>query len=311
MFKLSRRVGAGVLALACGWGSAQAIAEHPAGTSNEPLRVMLIPADTGADTTKNDFQPIFNAITDNYGLHFDLRVGSSYAAVVEGMESGVVDVAFLGAVTLHQAKERDAAELLAVSVKKGSSSYYSGLFVRKDSGITTLDGLKGKAVSFGDVNSTSSFNFPVAMLLAGGVDPVKDLSMVYITGSHSNSIAALVEGQVDACACSFNAYEKAVKNGVVDPAVIVPLMKSDPIPNPPLAMHPNLDPKVKATLVKAFENIHETPGVTPEMIRGYGGKKYDRYDTTFPQAAFDEAMTKLAAVTDQLKAEMLEKAGNN
>lgn len=310
MWNLLKTVGIGVLAFTSGIASVHA-SEHPSGSSSDPLRVMLIPADTGADTTKNDFQPIFNAITDNYGLHFDLRVGSSYAAVVEGMESGVVDIAFLGAVTLHQAKQRDAAELLAVSVKKGSSSYYSGIFVRKDSGITSLEGLKGKDVSFGDLNSTSSFNFPVAMLIAGDVDPVNDLGKVYITGSHSNSIAALVEGQVDACACSFNAYEKAIKNGVIDPTLIVPLMKSDPIPNPPLAMHPDLSPEVKATLIKAFKNIHETPGVTPEMIRGYGGKKYDRYDTEFPQAAFDEAMTKLSAVTDQLKAEMLEKAGNN
>lgn len=284
-------------------------AEHPDGSEGKPLRVMLVPADTGADTTKNDFQPIFNAITKNYGIHFDLKVGTSYAAVVEGMESGVVDIAFLGAVTLHQAQQREAAELLAVSVKKGSSSYYSGIFVRKDSGIKTLNDLKGKNMSFGDVNSTSSFNYPVAMLLAGKVDPVKDLGKIYITGSHSNSIAALVENQVDACACSFNAYEKAIKNGVIDPKVIVPLQKSDPIPNPPLAMHPNMDKKLKAKLVEAFETIHKADGVTPEMIRGYGGKKYDRYDTKFPQSAFDEAMSKLAAVTDQVKAEMLEKAG--
>ena len=285
-------------------------AEHPDGSKANPLRVMLIPADTGADTTKNDFQPIFNAITKNYGLHFDLKVGTSYAAVVEGLENGVVDIAFLGAVTLHQAQERDAAELLAVSVKKGSSSYYSGIFVRRDSGIKTLHDLKGKKVSFGDVNSTSSFNFPVAMLLAGEVDPVKDLGNIYITGSHSNSIAALVEGQVDACACSFNAYEKAIKNKIIDPKVIVPLQKSDPIPNPPLAMHPNLSKKVKKTLLEAFENIHEADGVKPEMIRGYGGKQYDRYDTKFPKSKFAEAMGKLAAVTDQVKAEMLEKAGD-
>lgn len=310
MWRAWTGIAALVLAVACGAARAQT-GERPDGSAEEPLRVMLVPADTGADTTKDDFLPIFNAITRNYGLHFELRVGSSYAAVVEGMVGGVVDIAFVGAVTLHQAQQRDAAELLAVAVKEGSSSYFSGIFVRQDSGIAGLEDLKGRAMSFGDMNSTSSFSYPVATLLASGIDPVKDLGNIYITGSHSNSIAALVEGRVDACACSFNAYEKAVRNGVIDPRVIVPLQKLDPIPNPPLAMHPALRPDVKKLLKRAFSEIHKAPGVDPEMIRGYGGKRYDRFDTAFPQEVFDRAMARLAAVTDELKAEMLEKAGRN
>ena len=44
------------------------------------------------------------------------------------------------------------------------------------------------------------------------------------------------------------------------------------------------------------------------MIRGYGGKKVDRYDADFAEAEFDRAMAKLEKVTDDLKAEMLRKA---
>lgn len=285
------------------------------GSKDAPLRVMLIPADTGADTTLDDFRPVFNAITRHHGLEFDLRVGPNYAAVVEAMAAGHIDIAFFGAVTLHQAQQRNAAELLAVSVKKGESSYYSVFLVEKDSDIEGLKDLQDKSLALGDSNSTSSFRYPVAMLLEEEIDPIQDLERIVITGSHSNAIAALKEGHVDAAACSLNAYEKARRAGVVGEDDFKIIKVSQAIPNMPLAMHPNLSPEVKQKLRNAFGTIHEADGVKPEMIRGYGGDVYDRYDVEFPQARFDEAMVVLQPVTEELVGAIVEnvadKAGSN
>ena len=169
-------------------------ADLPDGSKDRPLRVLMIPADTGTNDIAADYAPVFNGITEHYGIHFDLRVGASYAAVVEGMCNNQADIAWYGAVTFGQANDRCGVDLLAVDVKKGDSSYYSGIFVRKDSSIKTVAGLKER-VTFGSPNSTSSFNFPVAMLIADGVDR-KDLNKIIIAGSHSASIAALSEGKV-------------------------------------------------------------------------------------------------------------------
>ncbi|MBX2850690.1 MAG: phosphate/phosphite/phosphonate ABC transporter substrate-binding protein [Phycisphaeraceae bacterium] len=302
---------AGIMALllqGCG-GQADGKADGADGesaASGRVLQVMLIPADTGADTTLDDFRPVFNAISEHHGLQFDLKVGTSYAAVVEGMANEQIDIAFLGPVTLYQAQQRDAAELLAVAVKKGESSYHSIILTRADSGIKDAKGLAGKSIALGDANSTSSFQYPVAMILKAGLDPVKDLERIVITGSHSNAIAALKEGHVDAAGCSLNAFEKAVKAGIVDNDAFKAAVVSPGIPNPPLAMHPKLPEGVKATLREAFGTIHEAEGVTPEMIRGYGGAQYDRYDTEFPQSRFDEAMVQLAPVTKELVGEIVE-----
>ena len=279
--------------------------------SDRVLQVMLIPADTGADTTLDDFKPVFNAITEHHGLKFDLKVGTSYAAVVEGMVNKQIDIAFLGPVTLYEAQKRDAGELLAVAVKKGESSYYSVILARANGDIKEAKDLVGKSVSLGDVHSTSSFQYPVAMMLKAGIDPVKDLDRILITGSHSNAIAALKEGHVDAAGCSLNAFEKAVKAGVVDKDEFKAIVVSPPIPNPPLAMHPELPDEIKEKLRLAFGTIHEAEGVTPEMIRGYGGAQYDRYDTEFPQSRFDEAMVELAPVTEKLIGEIVENVADS
>jgi phosphonate transport system substrate-binding protein len=299
-------VGLALTLTAADRGLAQSL---PDGSKARPLRVMLVPADGGTeDGTKADFLPLFNAVSRMIDLHFDVRVGQSYGAVVEGMANQLSDIAFFGPVTFMQAKERGAAELLAVAVEKGQSVYYSGIFVRSDASFGSLVDLRGKRVAFGDVNSTSSFAFPVAMLLAAGVDPPRDLGAILITGSHANSLKALQEGHVDAAAASFDSYEKAVQQGALKAEEVRVLAKSEPIPYPPLAMHPKLPEATKTKLKHAFNHVHTAPGVSKDMIRGYGGAKVDRYDADYPEEAFVQAVAKLSKVDDALKGQMLQRA---
>lgn len=281
----------------------------PLGSAQNPLRVVLIPADGGTeDGTRSDFQPVFNAITRTSGLHFTLRVGQSYNAVVEAMCNGGADVAFFGPVAYVQARKRGCAELLAVSVENGRSTYYAGIFARAKGPVRRLSDLKGRRLALGDLNSASSFVAPVAMLLDARVDPVRDLSAVRLTGSHANSLAALMQGQADAAALSFDSFEKAVNQGVVSGRQVAVVARSAPIPNPPLGMSTRLPTAMKARLKRAFATVAKAPGVTPDMIRGYGGKRVDGYDTVYSEANYAAAAAMLARVDDPLKAAMLRKA---
>ena len=281
--------------------------EMPDGTENKPVRMIMVPTEIGSRDSLSDYRPIFNAITREYGIHFKLRLGTSYAAAVQGLCNDQADIAHYGAVTFAQARQMCGAELLAVDVKKGKSVYYSGIYSAKDSDIKTLKDLKGHSLAVGDPNSTSSFNFPFAMVLAAGIDPVRDLKKIVIAGSHTNSIAALKEGRVSAAAASFNVWEKAVQKGVIDPAKYRVLSKSEPIPNPPLAINKKLNPKLKAKIRLAFSEIHKK--VDPQFVRGYGGKKVDRYDTQYPLSKMLGALDKLRALTKRLKGEIIDKAG--
>jgi len=288
--------------------STSAVAESlPQGTKSDPLRVMMVPADTGGADVAEDFKPVFDAIAKKYDIHFKVMSGSSYAAVVKGLCSDQADIAWYGPVTFGEAKKMCGAELLAVDVKKGKSVYYSGIYVRKGNGINDIKDLKGRSLAVGSTHSTSSFNFPVAMIINAGLDPAKDLGKVVIAGSHTNSIAALKEGRVDAAAASFNSWEKAVKKGIIDPQEFKVLAKSEPIPNPPLAMNPKIKPEMKERLRHAFNDIHNH--VSAGKIRGYGGKKVDRYDANYPEKKMLAVLAKLSKVTDEVKADLVDKAG--
>jgi phosphonate transport system substrate-binding protein len=168
--------------------------------------------------------------------------------------------------------------------------------------------LRGKRVAFGDVNSTSSFTCQVAMLLDAGLNPIKDLGALRMAGSHANSLAALVQGQVDVASLSFESFDKAVQQSAVDPKTIKVVAKSDPIPYPPLAMNSALPDALKTQLKQAFADVDRAPGVTRDMLRGYGGERIDAYNTNFSDAQLATAGNKMARVTDTLKGEILQKA---
>lgn len=286
------------------------LAQQNDGSAAKPLRVVLIPADGGTeDGTKKDFQPIFSAIEQAYGLKFDIKVGQSYGAVVEAMCNGAADIAWHGPASYLQARGRGCAELLALAVRHGDSVYYSGIFARNDAGINSIKDLKGKRIALGDVNSTSSFNVPVAMMLDAGVPPARDAAAINMAGSHANVLKALSEGLVDAGGASFDSFEKAVNAKAIDPSKIKVVVKSAPIPYPPLAMHPKLSDGVKAKLRSAFEKVNELPGISKDQIRGYGGGKVDGYTTKVSETDMANAGKMFDLVTDQVKADILKKAG--
>src|SRR6185436_16453789 len=119
------------------------------------------------------------------------------------------------------------------------------------------------------------------------------------------SLKALEQGEVDVAAASFDSFEKAVRQGAVKAGDYRVIAKSMPIPNPPLAMHPKLPAEAKKALRDAFNRVHRAPGVTPDMMRGYGGKKVDRYDAGYSEKAFAVASVMMSKVNDQLKGAML------
>lgn len=319
MFKISRKLflclAVGLMAVVTGSSYVQAeskIAPGTPGSKETPLRVMLVPTDGGTeDGTRADFAPIFNAVSRTSGLHFKIRVGQSYASVVEGMVNSLVDIAFVGPTLYLQAAAKGAAEPLAVAVLKGESVYYAAFFAKKGFKLPDVALMKGRSMAFGDVNSSSSFTIQVGMLIKAGIDPARDLSKIFLTGGHTNSLNALAEGHVDVSAASLNSYQKGVNKGAIDPEVIVPVAVSVPIPYPPFIMLPSLPNDVKVRLRKGFDTVHEDPKVTPEMIRGFGGILVDRYTSDITHKTFQAVQEMLNLVTPEIKGEMLKKSAEN
>ena len=84
--------------------------------------------------------------------------------------------------------------------KDGSTYYYSVMVVRADSGIKSLDDMKGHSLAFADPNSTSGYLIPSATLKAKGIK-LEDgvyFSKTGFAGGHEQGVVAVLNKQYDA-----------------------------------------------------------------------------------------------------------------
>lgn len=70
------------------------------------------------------------------------------------------------AIELH---DRAGAEFLLRRWKQGASEYWTVFFARRDSGIDSLDDLKGKTIAFEHPRSTTAFHVPASLLIRHGL----------------------------------------------------------------------------------------------------------------------------------------------
>jgi phosphonate transport system substrate-binding protein len=145
-------------------------------------------------------------------------------------------------------------------------------------------------------------------MIDSGIQPARDLGGINMAGSHANVLSALSEGLVDAGGASFDSFEKAVNSKAIDPNMIKVLVKSQPIPYPPLAIHPEVNAGVKTSLRESFNNIDKLPGITKEQIRGYGGGVVDGYTADVSEADMAKAGKMFELVTDRVKQDIMDKS---
>ncbi len=142
-------------------------------------------------------QEVGELLQKHTGLHFKTSVATSYAAVIEAMGAGKVDIGWLATFGYVLAQEKYGVELLLVVQRFGSPFYRGQIMVRADSGIHSLKDLKGKRFAFVDPASTSGHLYPKTLLLSKGFDPKTFFGKSVFAGSHNAVVLSLYKGEVD------------------------------------------------------------------------------------------------------------------
>jgi phosphonate transport system substrate-binding protein len=100
--------------------------------------------------------------------------------------------------------------LLTSLQQDDSTGYYGVIVVRCDSGLKTIDDLKGKTLAFADPDSTSGYNVPYYNLVQQGYEPETFFAGIPFSGSHEAGVVGVANGQFDAAAT----YISNEKNGI-------------------------------------------------------------------------------------------------
>ncbi len=158
------------------------------------IRFGLIPSEDAVKLLK-DSAPFIAALEKALGMKVKPFVAMDYSAVIEALKSNKLEIAFLGPASYVLAKDKVGAEIDAVArgiMKKTGKSSYRGLIIsHPDSGINTLQDLKGKTFAFVDPASTSGNFVPRYVFDKNGIEPEKDFKTLYYSGTHQASLIAV------------------------------------------------------------------------------------------------------------------------
>lgn len=192
-------------ALASAASSAQRVKE---------LRVSAIP-DENPQEMLRIYTPFSEYLTKELGMNVKFTPVVDYAATVEGLAAGKLDMVWYGGFTSVQAAKR-AKGATRVIMRKEDAEFKSEFITRKGAGIKSLKDLKGKTFSFGSVSSTSGHLMPRYFLLQAGIVPERDFSKFSFSGAHDATAAWVEAGRVDAGALNFLVWEKLAQTKKID-----------------------------------------------------------------------------------------------
>jgi phosphonate transport system substrate-binding protein len=241
-------------------------------------------------------------VEERLGVQTKLFTPADYDGVIQGLLGGTIDMAWLGASAYAKAYLTDPEALDVVMVKTnldGSYGYYSIGFARAESGIASLEDMKGKVFAFGDPNSTSGYLIPsveIPAQVSATMDSGDYFGEVKFVGGHEQTIVAVANGDVDAGVTwadgqgdwedgyNSGALRKAADSGLVDMNDLVEIWRSNVIPEGPIVLRRSLPEDVKAEVVDFLATLHandpdcaynmaagETAGFLPITHEAYKG----------------------------------------
>jgi ABC-type phosphate/phosphonate transport system substrate-binding protein len=142
---------------------------------------------------------------------FDYVLYSNYERQVDDLLAGRIDVAWNSPLAWVRARRAAAAAGTQVSapvMRDSDRDLTSIVIVRTDSGIASIDELRGKVVATGAIDSPQATLLPLDRLRDAGLDPQRDVTVrrfdigVGLHGDHvggeREAAKALIAGEVDA-----------------------------------------------------------------------------------------------------------------
>lgn len=253
-----------------------------AGCAHKPKKVTIgiVPSSNPAEMIKN-FQPMKGYLEKEMGVTIAVVIPKDYYGLIRAMKEKKVDIGLYGPFSYVMAERELKLEPMVIKYKKGmGTSYHSLIIARKNSGIKTIEDLKGKRVAFVDPGSTSGFVFPFALFSSRNIDIKQYFALSKFSGSHDNVVLDVLNGKVDAGAADDLVFNKMMEAGQFNKDDLVVVWKSEPIPASPFVARGDLDRGVKEKFKLAMLSVHQKD---PQAMKSYDKKleKYVQCDNSF------------------------------
>lgn len=222
-----------------------------------PSRVLIIgniPSENVLEKEQR-YVPLCRYLEQKIQAQVKFTFEPDYDSIVRGMKRREFDLVMPG--SLGYVKGHPAG-YNAILAPMSNAPYYQGMLIaRADSGIKTLDDLKGRSICFTDRGSASGYLYPMVLLREAGLVPDRDFTVGFVKG-HDNVVLNVFLNQYDAGACFHGAHMEVYRSEPEKSKQIKVITLTEKIYNAPIAARDDLEPELVERIVEAFCSLDHT-----------------------------------------------------
>lgn len=254
----------------------------PANGKKVPLRVAVAPVISPRESFKL-YTDLLEYVSGKLDRPVDFLQRMTYGEINDLVRYGQADVAFVCDYAFVEGEKDFGMQLLVAPVVMGTNRYQSFIIVPKESDARSLSDLRGKSFAFSDPLSSSGWLFPTHLLRVIGEKPDSFFKRSVFTYSHDKTVKAVADKLVDGGAVDSLVYQFMLAGDPLLSEKTRVIQESTAWGNPPVVVHPGIDPDVREALKRIFltadEDAQGRRALAPLMI--------DRFEVPMDEAYND------------------------
>ena len=296
------------------------------GSSDKPIVITFVPSVDVGKITKGG-QAMADCLGKMTGLSYKIEIGTSEAASVEAMGGGKAQMGFLNTFAILLAHQKYNVDVALVAQRKygvrqadGSytafdfdpdkalagkltSFYKPEFFTRADTGIKTLQDVKGHSFCFTTAASTSGGIIPRALFQSLGINPDTDMKSTF-AGGHDKAAIAVYQGDCDAGVAFMDILTDSATNlqgkfpDITQKVQVFTV--GERIPNDGLQFIQGFDPNMKTITVDAIMAMMADPGGNAVVKSIYNYDAFEKANFDQYYAPFQELLKKAGVDVSKL-----------
>jgi phosphonate transport system substrate-binding protein len=223
--------------------------------------VIALKPDKNPDQMIEERASLEKYISEKTGRPAQVIIPLSAAVINEGFANGTIDIGYLSATDLINAKD---AELLLVGEINGKTTYKSYWLALKDKPYEKVEDLRGKPIAFASKTSTSGFIIPLwdlrrKNLVSDKSDPEEFFgkgNVFYGTG-YVSAVERVLNGEAEAAAVSYYVLDEDKHLSAEQRARLKKVAEQGDVPTHIIAVRRSLPEAEKQNLKKALLSLND------------------------------------------------------
>jgi phosphonate transport system substrate-binding protein len=210
-----------------------------------------------AATTIRIFRPMARYLSEQLGREVKLVTTKDFPSFWKGVTHKKYDIVHYNQYHYIKSHQKNGYEVILKNEEFGKSSIAGSLIVRKDTGIKTIQDLKGKKILFGgDKTAMVSYIVPTMLLRRAGLKQ-NDYQEMFAKNP-PNACIGTFHKHADASGTGDIVLNLSVVKNNIDVSQLTFLAVSEKLPHLPWAVKSNMEPdlrnKIRDTLVSLKDN---------------------------------------------------------